>query len=267
VVEVAMNRILETHASEEDPSRYEALAGLAKSLDKALKSQDIEEAEKCLARAEEDVTFFESIMARLSEGKASEAAAPAGAEASASSEESSGDFVAELAQHYPPEPGRTFESFSPAPSDQTVLARLRAVSSSDSGAFLFLTGPAGSGKTHLMHAVAHDLMSREPGARIVVMPAKDLAQVLQKAQERLISSDLPMMLSGARMIGIEDLEELPTDDEEVKMLLTFLIAFIAGGSCILILSSKEPLENLTPLGEGLRDSVGQAESLPLHSKA
>jgi chromosomal replication initiator protein len=66
-------------------------------------------------------------------------------------------------------PKNTFENFIVGAGNQMAHAACVAVANAPAKAYnpLFLYGDTGLGKTHLMHAVAHDVLSRMPRMRIV----------------------------------------------------------------------------------------------------
>jgi len=68
-------------------------------------------------------------------------------------------------------PHYTFENFIPGPSNNFAHAAALAVAESPGKSYnpLFLHGSVGLGKTHLLQAICHRLMSRRPGMRILYL--------------------------------------------------------------------------------------------------
>jgi chromosomal replication initiator protein len=68
-------------------------------------------------------------------------------------------------------PQYTFENFIPGPSNNFAHAAALAVAESPGKSYnpLFLHGSVGLGKTHLLQAICHRLMSRRPGMRILYL--------------------------------------------------------------------------------------------------
>lgn len=65
----------------------------------------------------------------------------------------------------------TFDNFIVGPSNQLAHAAATAVADSPGSAYnpLFVYGDTGLGKTHLMHAIAHTIQSKNPDAKVVYL--------------------------------------------------------------------------------------------------
>ncbi len=81
----------------------------------------------------------------------------------------SGDRPLLLGQHY------TFENFIVGPSNHMAYASARAVAQEPGRAYnpLFIHGPVGLGKTHLLHAVCHEFLSRSPSERVCFLSCEE----------------------------------------------------------------------------------------------
>jgi chromosomal replication initiator protein len=68
-------------------------------------------------------------------------------------------------------PRNTFENFVVGPNNQLAHAAALAVSQSPAQAYnpLFIHGSTGLGKTHLMHAIGHSILQRNPDAKIAYL--------------------------------------------------------------------------------------------------
>lgn len=64
-----------------------------------------------------------------------------------------------------------FENFVIGPENQLAVASCRAVAEAPGATYnpLFLHGPSGLGKTHLLHAICHQILAHRPQARVVYL--------------------------------------------------------------------------------------------------
>jgi chromosomal replication initiator protein len=75
---------------------------------------------------------------------------------------------------------------------------------------LFLHGPAGTGKTHLVSALAGEAIRRSPGLSVALVSAAELAELYRTAQDS--QADNPVDLAALRdadLLIIEDVQHLP----------------------------------------------------------
>jgi chromosomal replication initiator protein len=80
-----------------------------------------------------------------------------------------GDRPLQLGPHY------TFENFIVGPSNHMAYASARAVAQEPGRAYnpLFIHGPVGLGKTHLLHAVCHEFLLRCPTDRVCFLSCEE----------------------------------------------------------------------------------------------
>jgi len=71
-------------------------------------------------------------------------------------------------------PKYTFASFVPGPSNQFARAAAQSVADNPGRAYnpLFLYGGSGLGKTHLLHAIANQVLARSPQVRVRYVPTE-----------------------------------------------------------------------------------------------
>ena len=76
----------------------------------------------------------------------------------------------------------TFSNFIVGKPNELAFAAARRVSEADDVPFnpLFLYGGVGLGKTHLMHAIAHEIKKRKPLRRVIYMSIRSLCIILLK---------------------------------------------------------------------------------------
>src|SRR5207237_7850636 len=79
----------------------------------------------------------------------------------------------------PPLPDHTFDTFVVGESNTRAFDAARALARQETAAPVFLHGPAGVGKTHLLHAIAHALEARR--LAVACLPAARLIEELVDA--------------------------------------------------------------------------------------
>ena len=86
----------------------------------------------------------------------------------------------DLITTHPLHPAFTFERFVIGSSNQFAAAAAEAVSTRPGQAYnpLYIYGGSGLGKTHLLHAIAHRVVSDHPGRRVVYMTTEQFVNEL-----------------------------------------------------------------------------------------
>jgi chromosomal replication initiator protein len=97
------------------------------------------------------------------------------------------DIAGDGAQVAPPShrgaplnPRYTFAAFVPGPSNQFARAAAQSVAENPGRAYnpLFLYGGSGLGKTHLLHAIGHEILARNPRSRVRYVPTENFVNEL-----------------------------------------------------------------------------------------
>lgn len=80
----------------------------------------------------------------------------------------------------PLNPRYTFSAFVPGPSNQFARAAAQSVAENPGRAYnpLFLYGGSGLGKTHLLHAIGNEILSRNPRSRVRYVPTENFVNEL-----------------------------------------------------------------------------------------
>ena len=122
----------------------------------------------------------------------------------------------------------TFENFIVGPENEMAHGAALAVAK-EPGHFynpLFIHGPTGLGKTHLMHAIAHSVYAANPAARIAILRKKAAARGLDLSPEiaEFIASRIARNvrnLEGAvtRIVGLTGMTRKPLELAQVEKLL------------------------------------------------
>jgi chromosomal replication initiator protein len=139
-------------------------------------------------------------------------------------------------------PRFTFDTFVVGPSNQFAHAAARAVGESPSRAYnpLFLYGGVGLGKTHLMHAIAHEVLNRRPDRKVLYLSGERFLNELINA------------------LRFERMHEFKQRYRELDVLLMDDVQFIAGKDS----TQEEFFHTFNALHDAQKQIVLTSDALP-----
>ncbi len=139
-------------------------------------------------------------------------------------------------------PRFTFENFVVGSSNQFAHAAARAVAESPSRSYnpLFLYGGVGLGKTHLMHAIAQEVLRRSPHMRVLYLSAERFLNDLINA------------------LRFERMHEFKSRYRELDVLLMDDVQFIAGKDS----TQEEFFHTFNALHDAQKQIVVTSDALP-----
>ncbi|HSS45757.1 MAG TPA: chromosomal replication initiator protein DnaA, partial [Thermoanaerobaculia bacterium] len=139
-------------------------------------------------------------------------------------------------------PRYTFDTFVVGSSNQFAHAAARAVAESPSRSYnpLFLYGGVGLGKTHLMHAIAHEILRRSPGMHVFYLSAERFLNELINA------------------LRFEKMHEFKQRYRELDVLLMDDVQFIAGKDS----TQQEFFHTFNALHDAQKQIVVTSDALP-----
>ena len=150
-------------------------------------------------------------------------------------------------------PGFTFANFAVSSSNQMAWAAADAVSQSPAEAYnpLFIWGGVGVGKTHLMLAVGHLMLTKAPDAKIFFCTAEEFTNDIVEGIRNKTTQAFRDKYRKLRGLFIDDIQFLAGKDTvQEEFFHTFNAVTAAGGQ--IILTSDKPPSEIARLEERLK---------------
>lgn len=148
-------------------------------------------------------------------------------------------------------PRYTFDSFVPGDSNQMAYAAAIKVASSPGRVYnpLFIHGPAGLGKTHLLHAIGHQATSND--LNVLFVSAEQFTNELISAIRSGSADDFRQKYRGADMLMIDDVQFF-SGKERTKESFFHTFNDLHAASHQIVMTSDCPPHQIPRLQERLR---------------
>jgi len=152
-----------------------------------------------------------------------------------------GDEVAEAIKRVGLRPDFNFDTFAVSPTNQMAHAAAVAVAQSPGKAYnpLFLYGGVGVGKTHLMQAVAHNLLTRLPRAKLIYCMGEEFTNEIVNAIREKTTKEFKQKYRSARLLLVDDIQFIAGKTAvQEEFFHTFNAIWRAGGQIVLTSDCK-----------------------------
>jgi chromosomal replication initiator protein len=149
-----------------------------------------------------------------------------------------------MAKHIGLKTDQTFHSFAVSTSNEMAHAAAKAVAKNPGVNYnpLFLYGGVGVGKTHLVHAIGNQVLSKEPEARIIYCTGEDFTnQIIQAIQNRRTAS-FKEKYRGCRALLIDDIQFIAGKNSVQEEFFHTFNALVGNYSQIVMTSDRPPHE-------------------------
>jgi chromosomal replication initiator protein len=159
----------------------------------------------------------------------------------------------------------TFDSFVVGKPNELAHAAARRVAEGGPVTFnpLFLYGGVGLGKTHLMHAIAHELQVRRPDLRVLYLSAEQfMYRFVQALRERQIM-DFKEMFRSVDVLMVDDVQFIAGKDSTQEEFFHTFNALVDQGKQIVISADRAPGE-IKDLEERIRSRLQCGLIVDLH---
>ncbi len=137
-----------------------------------------------------------------------------------------------------------FETFVEGKSNQLALAAARQVAQNPGGSYnpLFIYGGVGLGKTHLMHAVGNQLITANPGARVVYLHSERFVADMVKALQLNAINEFKRYYRSVDALLIDDIQFFARKDRSQEEFFHTFNALLEGGRQMILTSDRYPKE-------------------------
>ncbi len=138
----------------------------------------------------------------------------------------------------------TFDSFVVGKPNELAHAAARRVAEGGPVTFnpLFLYGGVGLGKTHLMHAIAHELQARQPQLRVLYLSAEQfMYRFVQALRERQIM-DFKELFRSVDVLMVDDVQFIAGKDSTQEEFFHTFNALVDQNKQIVISADRAPGE-------------------------
>ena len=150
-------------------------------------------------------------------------------------------------------PQFTFDNFVVGPSNRFAHSAAIAVSKTPGQVYnpLFIYGPPGVGKTHLLYAIAHGLKQNHPDAKIVYIKGDDFTNELVASIREGKNAEFREKYRQATLLLVDDVQFIAGKEQtQEEFFHTFNSLYEAGKQ--IVLTSDRPPREMTKLEDRLR---------------
>jgi len=159
----------------------------------------------------------------------------------------------------------TFDNFVVGKPNELAHAAARRVAEATSATFnpLFLYGGVGLGKTHLMHAIAWSIRSRQPQRRVIYLSAEKFMYQFIRALRFKDTMAFKQMFRSVDVLMIDDVQFISGKDSTQEEFFHTFNALVDQNRQVIVSADKSP-SDLEGLEERLRSRLGWGLVADLH---
>ncbi|MEM8979204.1 MAG: chromosomal replication initiator protein DnaA [Pseudomonadota bacterium] len=159
----------------------------------------------------------------------------------------------------------TFENFVVGKSNNLAHAAARRVAEGGPAVFnpLFLYGGVGLGKTHLMHAIAHELKAKQPDLRVLYLSADQFMYRFIQALRLRKTMDFKAMFHTVDILMVDDVQFIAGKDSTQEEFFHTFNSLVSANKQIIISADRAPGE-IKDLEERIKSRLSSGLIVDLH---
>lgn len=141
-------------------------------------------------------------------------------------------------------PDYTFQTFAVSGSNQLAFVSAQTVATNIGKSYnpLFLYGPVGVGKTHLMHAIANHVYQQDPSKKILYITSEEFTNDVIEAIRTNDTAKMKRRFRSAYLLIIDDIQFIEGKEKVQEELFHTFNILIDNGSQICLSSDRPPQE-------------------------
>jgi len=154
-------------------------------------------------------------------------------------------IVAKVIGHLPRvRPDFTFQTLAVSQSNQLAYVSSQTVSQNLGQTYnpLFMYGPVGVGKTHLMQAIANEVYKKNPDVKIIYITSEEFTNEVVEAIRNNDTAKMKRRFRSANLLIIDDVQFIAGKDRVQEELFHTFNTLIDNGSQIVLSSDRPPSE-------------------------
>jgi chromosomal replication initiator protein len=142
------------------------------------------------------------------------------------------------------DPRLTFDRFVVGKSNELAYAAARRIAEGNAVGFnpLFLHGGVGLGKTHLMQAIAHEMRTRTPQARVLYLSAEQFMIRFVTALRDRKMMDFKQVFRAVDVLMVDDIQFIAGKDSTQEEFFHTFNALVDQGKQIVLTADRSPVE-------------------------
>lgn len=138
----------------------------------------------------------------------------------------------------------TFQNFAVSGGNQLAFVSASTVAKKPGTAYnpLFIYGPVGVGKTHLMHAVANELYKEDPEKKILYITSEDFTNDVVEAIRTNNTAQMKKKFRSLNLLMIDDIQFIAGKERVQEELFHTFNILVDNSSQIILTSDRPPSE-------------------------